>query len=155
MIDDLERLRVYWKLEALDLLGHSQGGAVALGYAERYPQRVHKLLLVDTSLLGYNSSAIFKKILDARQTDPPYASSIAHLKDSFNTDAEFKQYFVDVVPFYFYDPVANVASLLKDIPNSFSLWAFRAFHTSEKLHPMQQEAELSHVRAEHPDSHGK
>jgi pimeloyl-ACP methyl ester carboxylesterase len=148
MIDDLERLRMYWNLEGLYLLGHSQGGSVALGYAERYPQRVHKLLLVDTSLLGYDSSTVFKKILDARQTDPQYASSIAHLKDSFDTDAEFKQYFVDVVPFYFYDPVANLGSLLKDIPNSFSLWAFRAFHTSDKSHPLQQEADLSHVRAD-------
>ena len=39
MIDDLERLRMYWKLKALDLLGHSQGGSVALGYAERYAAR--------------------------------------------------------------------------------------------------------------------
>lgn len=147
MVDDLERLRAFWGLESFDLIGHSQGGSIALGYAERYPTHVRKLGLVESSLAGYNSSVDFKRFLDARKDDPRFMSSVAHLKDSFHTDEEFKQYFEDVVPFYFYDPTKSMPLFLKTITNVPSVWAYFGLKDSNNLRPIKQEIELSQVQA--------
>ena len=40
MADDIERLRLHLKLKQIDLLGHSNGGTIALAYVERYPLAV-------------------------------------------------------------------------------------------------------------------
>jgi pimeloyl-ACP methyl ester carboxylesterase len=45
-VDDVEALRTHLGLERIDLLGHSAGGALALLYAARYPERVGRLALV-------------------------------------------------------------------------------------------------------------
>jgi proline iminopeptidase len=39
-ITDMEKVRQYFKLDSVVLLGHSWGTVLALEYAERYPQRV-------------------------------------------------------------------------------------------------------------------
>jgi pimeloyl-ACP methyl ester carboxylesterase len=147
MVDDLEHLRTYWGLESFDLIGHSQGGSIAIGYAERYPTHVRRLALVETSLAGHDSSEDFKRFVNARKDDSRYMSSIAHLNDSFHTDEEFKQYFEDVLPFYFHDPIKSMPLLLRTITNVPSVWAYWGLKDSNNLHPTQQETELSHVQA--------
>ena len=49
---DLEALRIYLGLPAISIFGHSNAGAIALEYASRYPDRVNKLVLVDSQVLG-------------------------------------------------------------------------------------------------------
>lgn len=44
--DDLEAVRSTFKIEKLNLFGHSWGGAVVALYATRYPDRVGRLLLL-------------------------------------------------------------------------------------------------------------
>ncbi|MYM74100.1 alpha/beta fold hydrolase [Duganella sp. FT134W] len=46
--DHLEALRRYLKREQIDLLGYAQGSELAIAYASRYPERVRKLVLVDS-----------------------------------------------------------------------------------------------------------
>jgi pimeloyl-ACP methyl ester carboxylesterase len=48
-VADLEQLRRHLELEAIDLLGHSHGGFVAMSYAATHPQRVRRLVLVATA----------------------------------------------------------------------------------------------------------
>lgn len=48
-VEDLERLRRHFGLERLNLVAHSAGGWVAVEYAKRHPERVGRLVLVDTS----------------------------------------------------------------------------------------------------------
>jgi len=47
-IDGLERWRAAMKFEKMVLMGHSVGGYLAIAYAERYPQRVERLVLVSS-----------------------------------------------------------------------------------------------------------
>jgi proline iminopeptidase len=45
-VDDLEAVRRHFALERLTILGHSWGAAVAALYAQQYPERVERLLIV-------------------------------------------------------------------------------------------------------------
>lgn len=47
-VDDVEGLRKALGLGKINLLGHSYGGIVAQAYALRYPDSLHRLMLVDT-----------------------------------------------------------------------------------------------------------
>jgi proline iminopeptidase len=46
-IEDIDRVREYYKLDKVVLLGHSWGTVLALEYALRYPQRVSRLILMN------------------------------------------------------------------------------------------------------------
>jgi len=46
---DVEAVRKSLGAEEIDLLGHSYGGTVVMAYTARYPQRVKKLLLIDSA----------------------------------------------------------------------------------------------------------
>lgn len=50
-IDDVERLREELKLEKITIIGHSMGAVLASAYASKYPQRIHKLVLLAPAYL--------------------------------------------------------------------------------------------------------
>jgi proline iminopeptidase len=47
--EDLEAIRQYFGLEAVDIVAHSYIGLIATSYAKKYPQRVKSLLLLGSS----------------------------------------------------------------------------------------------------------
>jgi pimeloyl-ACP methyl ester carboxylesterase len=49
LVDDVEALRTHLGRDRIDLLGHSAGGALALLYAARHPDRIGRLALVSPS----------------------------------------------------------------------------------------------------------
>ena len=55
MVKDLEALRLHLGLAMITLFGRS----IALGYAERYPERVQKMILLDHQLEGFDDSTVF------------------------------------------------------------------------------------------------
>jgi pimeloyl-ACP methyl ester carboxylesterase len=48
-VEDLEALRRHVGLDAFDLAGHSHGGSVALKYALAYPDRLDRLVVLDST----------------------------------------------------------------------------------------------------------
>lgn len=54
MVEDHEILRRYLKLGSMFLMGHSNGDSIVLGYAQRYPSHVEKLVLHDHELQGFD-----------------------------------------------------------------------------------------------------
>ena len=48
-VEDLEALRKYFKLEKMNLMGHSFGGLIAMRYAIKYPEKLKSLLLINSS----------------------------------------------------------------------------------------------------------
>ena len=65
--DDLEALRVQFRLERLTLLAHSWGASVAALYAGRHPERVQRLLIVDGIPATRALHALGLRRLDARR----------------------------------------------------------------------------------------
>lgn len=69
-IDDLERVRQYYRLDAPVLLGHSWGTVLALEYALRYPTHVSRLVLMNPAPAAATDLAILHEAyLEALGTD--------------------------------------------------------------------------------------
>lgn len=68
-MDDLEALRADLHLEQAALLGHSWGGLLALEYALRHPERVSRLILLNTCPASYDDFKVFEQQLAARDPE--------------------------------------------------------------------------------------
>lgn len=148
MVEDLEQMRKYWGLKSIDILGHSNGGAVALGYAKRYPDHIYKLVLADSCLPDFDASSIVRQFVAQRKDDTRYASSIESLRQAVpKTENEFQKYMMDIPPFYFYDPQGNIPDFLETTTWAPSSWAYHASIDSNRLIPQQHSETLSSVRA--------
>ncbi|WP_433064408.1 alpha/beta fold hydrolase [Dactylosporangium sp. CS-033363] len=72
--DDLEALRVHLGLEALSLLAHSAGAAIAVHYAARFPERVARLTLVTPSprAVGIEVTDDDRRAIAVQRRDEPW-----------------------------------------------------------------------------------
>jgi pimeloyl-ACP methyl ester carboxylesterase len=70
-VHDVDALREHLGTERLDLLGFSHGGIVAIAYAAAHPQRVRRLLLVDTvATWGNEEEAALARAIETRSGEP-------------------------------------------------------------------------------------
>ena len=60
-LEDIERVRQHFRLEAPTLLGHSWGTVLALEYALRYPTRVSRLVLMNPAPASSADAALLGK----------------------------------------------------------------------------------------------
>jgi proline iminopeptidase len=67
-VDDLERVRAFFGLETLAILGHSWGGLLAMEYATRYPARVSQLILLNTAFVSHDDFLLFREERQRRAT---------------------------------------------------------------------------------------
>lgn len=127
MGSDLDSLRIHLGQDKLRLLGHSNGGAIVLAYAEDFPDKVEKLVLINHELQGFNSdnSEIYAA---ARQDHPVYGPALRNIYKLMqhppSTDDEFADALHSMLPYYMHD--TNKTSLLADAlkDGSLSLWNF-------------------------------
>ncbi|KAF4760817.1 hypothetical protein N7455_001807 [Penicillium solitum] len=151
LASDLEDLRQHLHLERYPvLLGHSNGGAIALGYAEMYPSRVSKLVLLDHQLVGFQDKRLLH--LEATRIDPRYQDAWESVMDrQTGSDEEFTESVRGMWPLYFFDPKQYVPELLRDIgDHKLSVWCYQAQGRCdmELLEPMQMVERLGDVQAE-------
>ncbi|WP_262849575.1 alpha/beta fold hydrolase [Mumia quercus] len=82
VVDDVEALRAHLGLERLTLLAHSAGANVAVRYAERYPERLERVVLVTPSprAVGVEISDEERSaVARTRAGEPWYADAAAAL----------------------------------------------------------------------------
>ncbi len=77
MIDDIESLRKFFKLDKWSILGQSFGGMLASYYATKYPEHIDKMILsssggIDLGLLSYINDAITSKLSSAEKDSLKY-----------------------------------------------------------------------------------
>lgn len=64
-LEDFEALRVHLKVQRWTVVGHSAGGILAMEYAATYPDKVDKIVLLDTAPIAFKYLAAFEdNILD-------------------------------------------------------------------------------------------
>lgn len=127
MASDLEDLRQHLQLDQYPvLLGHSNGGAIALGYTEMYPSRVDRLILLNHQVVGIQDRRISE--LEATRDDPAYRGAWhAMLTRRADTDDEFTASVQGIWPLYFFDPERWVDELLAAIGDrTMSVWCYHA-----------------------------
>jgi pimeloyl-ACP methyl ester carboxylesterase len=78
------------RLEAFPaLLGHSNGACIAHEYAEKYPTRVSRLILLSSQVhYGLASNEEYQKWIAKRMKDPGYAAAVPILQ---HRDEKFAQ----------------------------------------------------------------
>jgi proline iminopeptidase len=152
MADDIDRLRDYLGLDSINLIGHSNGGTIALDYAERYPQRLKKVVLIDTEVLDDRDNEATERYLTLWGNDPKFKSSVAALHHTlatvYNTDEEFSTSLARILPLYFSDPDRYLATFEQQYAGShLSSFARKYQRAADKIAPRYQAREYDRVRA--------
>ena len=90
LVDDVEALRAHLGIEQIDLLGHSAGGALAVLYAARYPDRIGRLELVTPSprAVGLEiTDAHRRQVAELRLGQPWFPEAFAAFERIWSGDA--------------------------------------------------------------------
>ena len=112
-VADLEALRIGLKLEKLTIAGHSWGGMLAMAYAQKYPDRVASLLLLDTGPMDHSAYPTEEAAVRARLT-PTERTALQDAKNGAQTQAiERNAFFADA---------GNAKHLPESIPPGEPLW---------------------------------
>jgi pimeloyl-ACP methyl ester carboxylesterase len=128
MAEDLESLRIHLGLEQLPaVLGHSNGGAIALAYAEKYPLRLERLILVDHQLIGNKKYNADPDLLEELKDDSRYkeAYELMHKRRDLSSDEAMLQRIKNIGPLYFFDPNRYVHRFYEALGDeSISVWCY-------------------------------
>jgi proline iminopeptidase len=113
---DLEAVRKSLGGQDVDLLGHSYGGAVVMAYTARFPDRVKRLLIVDSAAPKWTETVfLFKQVYpDASERMDGFEFG-AQFNDSAAIDAQIREY----LSMIFWDPDHRDAFLKRWSPGSF------------------------------------
>jgi pimeloyl-ACP methyl ester carboxylesterase len=133
MADDLEALRLHLGLARISLLGHSNSSAIAVSYAERFPDQVDKLVLIDSQVLGVSAAGDTQKILQERASDPRYEAALKMMSafssgqiNPAQNDESLMSFIDAILPLYLHKPEKMLDLLRKNIAGTISSYAFRS-----------------------------
>jgi proline iminopeptidase len=107
LCSDADALREHLGFEKIAVLGYSFGGGVALEYALRYPERLSRLILLDTGP-GGNGNRGEEMEANARRKATTQEQLDA-LAASPSTEAEFRRWVKLVEPLFFHTYDADLA----------------------------------------------
>lgn len=142
IVSDLEALRQQLDLPKINLLGHSSGGTIALGYSIAHPDSVDKLVLLASDLLGYTrrDRSFFEEVGRIQASGPP-----------ITTDAEFREFVLRIMPLYFARPEKGGPEAFRRAWTSTpSFWAYGSYYGADGAEEgkWDQVAELGKVSAQ-------
>lgn len=151
MADDVEELRKYLVIEKFArLIGHSNGGTIALWYSIRYPGSVGTMVLINHQLEGFNDSTTMQEIRARRLLDSDSHPAIEALESDWGSvsNREFGIIVRTFSPIYFAKPPKNLSEILALFPVDIPVWNYLTlFGAAGKSNMLEQELELSKVRA--------
>jgi proline iminopeptidase len=94
-VQDLERVREYFRLDSVAVLGHSWGGLLAMEYATRHPERVSHLILMNTAPISHDDWMLLRQELPRKRAAgdvekmKAISSSARYQEGDHETDAEY------------------------------------------------------------------
>lgn len=94
-IEDLESVRQHFRLESITVLGHSWGGVLAMEYTLRHPNRVSRLILMNTTPASHDDFVLLRQ--DRRERA---AADMEELK-ARSSDALYQEGDPDTVAEYY------------------------------------------------------
>jgi proline iminopeptidase len=154
MANDLEALRAHLGLSEMSILGHSNSGAIALAYAARYPDRVSKLVLIDSQVLGLSATADTQRILQNRATDPRFKEATRIVSTFFAgqmnpaaSDNSLEAFIAQVLPLYLHSPEKSLLLAQEQLSGPISSYAFVSQFAADAASPIDQTKSLGAIRA--------
>jgi proline iminopeptidase len=154
MADDIEALREHLDLPSIRILGHSNSGAIALSYAERYPDRVEKMVLIDSQVLGFPAANDTQAFLQARAEHPQYKTAIQTALRGFSgqidfaaSDESLTTFVEQILPLYLQHPEKNLTAALEQLSGRISSYAFRAQNAADEAARVDQTVFLDQILA--------
>lgn len=141
MADDIEHLRRYLGLDVIDLFGHSNGGAIAIGFAARYPDACRKLILADSQVVGLSAREVTSGIIARRADDPRFSKAVSALVEMgpfVFEDQAITDVLTSTLPLYFFDPVKNAQKAIETFDLPINSWATRTQMTADSLPEARQ-----------------
>jgi proline iminopeptidase len=154
MANDLEALRVHLGLSEISILGHSNSGAIALAYAARYTDRVSKLVLIDSQVLGLSADADTQRILQNRATDPRFKEATRIVSTFFagqmnpaTSDESLEAFIAQVLPLFLHSPEKSLPLAQEQLSGPISSYAFVSQYAADAAFPIDQTQSLGAIRA--------
>jgi len=124
--EDADALRHHLGFNRMAVIGHSYGGFIALEYAVRHPERVSRLILIDTAP-AYNYGAEIRENLKRRH--PTDEMPAALRRPAPSSDSELERLFSKILPLYFHNYNAELAHRLFEQ----TIWSASAAACNERL----------------------
>ena len=154
MANDLEALRAHLGLSEISILGHSNSGAIALAYAARYPDRVSKLVLIDSQVLGLSATADTQRILQNRAADPRFKEATRIVSTFFAgqmnpaaSDNSLEAFIAQVLPLFLHSPEKSLPLAQEQLSGPISSYAFTSQYAADAAFPIDQTKSLGAIRA--------
>jgi proline iminopeptidase len=154
MANDLEALRAHLGLSEISILGHSNSGAIALAYAARYTDRVSKLVLIDSQVLGLSADADTQRILENRATDPRFKEATRIVSTFFTgqmnpatSDESLEAFIAQVLPLFLHSPEKSLPLAKEQLSGPISSYAFVSQYAADAAFPIDQTKSLGAIRA--------
>jgi pimeloyl-ACP methyl ester carboxylesterase len=150
MADDIDHLRQHLGLDAIDLFGHSNGGAIAIGFAAKYPDACRRLILADSQLIGLSAREATSAIIAKRADDPRFSDAVSALVNMgpfVFEDQAITDVLKSTLPLYFFDPVQNAQKAIETFDLPINSWATRTQMTADSLPEAKQVDLLEKITA--------
>jgi proline iminopeptidase len=154
MADDIEALREHLGLPSIRILGHSNSGAIAVSYAERYRDRVEKMVLIDSQVLGFPAANDTQAFLQARAGHPEYKTAIQTALRGFSgqidfaaSDESLTAFVGQILPLYLQHPEKNLSFAQQQLSGQIASYAFRAQNAADRVAGVDQTVLLDQIRA--------
>ena len=121
-VQDLEALREHLKQDRLLLAGHSWGGMLAMAYAAAHPDRVDRLILIDSGGPTLEFAGWFNDNIHARLR-PEDEAAQQYWKDGEKRGVSREKVAIEmiraIVPGYFYDRAKGLAFAAQLTENTY------------------------------------
>ncbi|MFD1951478.1 alpha/beta fold hydrolase [Sphingomonas arantia] len=152
MADDIEDLRKLLRINTIDLLGHSDGGTIAIEYAERHPAHVRRMILIEPAVQGDRERSMTEATLRLWANDPQYSAAVREVREqdwsTIPDDDAFARSVERMVPLYIGDPARDVAALSASLKGAkLSSYAAKAEGDAEAKAARDQVKDLPNIRA--------
>ncbi|WP_370961819.1 alpha/beta fold hydrolase [Amycolatopsis sp. cg9] len=149
-VEDVEALRKHLGLDRFDLLGHSAGASLAVRYAERYPEHLHRLALITPSprAVGLELPVAERRRIMARRAGAPWFEAAAAAYESIAARTATRADWAAVAPMYYgrWDAAARRHQAAE--PGQRNGEAARRYNAAGAFEPAVTRAALGAVTAE-------
>jgi len=149
LVDDVEALRAHLGPDRIDLLGHSAGGALAVLYAARHPDRIGRLALVNPSPrpVGLEiTDSDRRQVAELRRGEAWFPDAFAAFERIWSGDATAADW-TAIAPFTHgrWDAVSR-AHLAQEASQT-NADAAAVYYSAGALAPQATRSALAHLRA--------